>query len=62
MLLLATILFAQASPRPRPLPAQPRQQENVRCLRDSFGNYTCTDGTRIIHDSFGNVTIIPPRR
>jgi len=61
-MLLVALMLAQASQPPRPPPAQPRQQENVRCIKDSFGNYTCSDGTRIIHDSFGNVTIIPPRR
>ena len=62
MFLVAAVLLAQASPPPRPLPAQPRQQENVRCIKDSFGNYTCTDGTRYLKDSNGNVIIIPPRR
>jgi hypothetical protein len=28
----------------------------VRCIKDSFGNYICTDGTRIVCDSFGNFT------
>ena len=44
--------WAQAVPVPR---------EAGRCIQDSFGNLTCTDGTRIIKDSFGNYTIIPPR-
>jgi hypothetical protein len=35
---------------------------NVRCVQDSFGNYSCSDGTRMIRDSFGNVTVIPGRR
>jgi len=64
MLVLAAVLLAQASPppTPHPLPAQPRQQENIRCIKDSFGNYTCTDGTRYLKDSFGNVTVIPGRK
>ena len=34
-----------------------------RCIKDAFGNYTCTEsGTRIITDSQGNITIIPMRR
>ena len=37
-------------------------QENVRCIKDSFGNYSCSDGSRVIRDSFGNVTVIPGRR
>jgi hypothetical protein len=39
-----------------------RPQGNVRCVKDRFGNYTCTDGSRVIKDSFGNVTVIPGRR
>jgi hypothetical protein len=39
-----------------------QQPQNVRCIKDSFGNYTCTDGTRVIHDSFDNPIVIPPRR
>ena len=41
--------------------AIPLPREAGRCLKDSFGNLTCTDGTRVIKDSFGNYTIIPPR-
>ena len=41
---------------------QPQPQQNVRCIKDSFGNYTCTDGARVIHDSFDNAIVIPPRR
>jgi hypothetical protein len=59
---LTTLLLAQARPEPPPVPV-PRSSEGVnRCIRDSFGNYTCTDGTRVIRDSFGNYTIIQPRR
>jgi hypothetical protein len=36
-------------------------REAMRCIKDAFGNLTCTDGTRVIKDSFGNYTIIPPR-
>ena len=35
------VAVAQAQPQ------QP-QPQNVRCIKDSFGNYTCTDGTRVI--------------
>ncbi len=34
---------------------------NVRCVEDSFGNYTCSDGTRIIKGQNGT-TIIPPKK
>ena len=44
--------LAQGSPIPLP-------REAGRCIKDSFGNLTCTDGTRVIKDSFGNYTIIP---
>ena len=34
-----------------------------RCIKDSFGNYTCTEsGTRIITDSNGNINILPYRK
>ena len=64
MLVLLTVLLAQAVV---PLPSQPKDKAsvpppNVRCIKDSFENYTCTDGTRMIRDSFGNVTVIPGRR
>jgi hypothetical protein len=39
----------------------PTTREAVRCIKDSFGNFTCTDGTRVLKDSFGNYTIIPSR-
>jgi hypothetical protein len=48
-----------------PIAAQPKPQpqpQTVRCIKDSFGNYTCTDGTRVIHDSFDNPIVIPPRK
>lgn len=37
----------------------PLSREAGRCIKDSFGNLTCTDGTRVIKDSFGNYTVIP---
>ena len=42
-------------------PKQQQQPQNVRCIKDSFGNYTCTDGTRVIRDSFDNTIVIPGR-
>ena len=33
-------------------------QENLRRIKDSFGKYSCSDGSRVIRDSFGNVTVI----
>lgn len=41
--------------------AVPLPRDAGRCVKDSFGNLTCIDGTRVIRDSFGNYTIIPPR-
>lgn len=63
MFVLAVMLLAQAAP----VPPVGRQQEyvppaNVRCVTDSFGNLTCTDGTRVVKDANGGVTIIPGRR
>ena len=63
MIVMAVVLLAQAAP----LPSHPKDKAvvpppNVRCVQDSFGNYTCTDGSRMIRDSFGNVTVIPGRR
>ena len=41
---------------------KPQQQpQTVGCIKDSFNNLTCTDGTRVIHDSFGNPIVIPGR-
>jgi hypothetical protein len=61
MLAMAVVLLAQVmfpvKDRPHSAPVP-----NVRCIKDSFGNYTCTDGSRVIRDSFGNVTVIPGRR
>jgi hypothetical protein len=34
----------------------------TRCIKDSFGNFRCTDGTTILPDSNGGFTIIPPRK
>lgn len=39
------------------------QNHGERCIRDSFGNLTCTESrTRIITDSNGNISIIPMPR
>jgi hypothetical protein len=61
VLAVAVSLVAVAQAQPPPRPQQPPQQI-VRCIKDSFGNYTCTDGTRVIHDSFDNAIVIPSRR
>ena len=45
--LAVACLVAVAQAQPQPKPQQP-QPQNVRCIKDSFGNYTCTDGTRVI--------------
>jgi hypothetical protein len=57
-LLVPNALAAQTT-QPVPVPA-PRSGE-TRCIKDSFGNFTCTDGSRVLKDSFGNYTIIQPR-
>ena len=49
---------AQAQQPQRPKPQEPPQ--NVRCIKDSFGNYTHR-WTRVIHDSFDTVFVIPGR-
>jgi len=64
--LAASLAVAAHAQQPGGLPniGKPFQQppQTVRCIKDSFGNYTCTDGTRVIHDSFDNPIVIPPRR
>jgi hypothetical protein len=65
VLLVPTAGQAQPAPPARSVDSRPNQVEapaNVRCIKDSFGNYTCTDGSRVIRDSFGNVTVIPGRK
>jgi hypothetical protein len=62
MVALAVILLAQAMPSVVKDKQTPPVPPNVRCVQDSFGNLTCTDGSRGIRDSFGNVTVIPGRR
>lgn len=61
MMLLA-VLLAQAMPPVKERPREYMPPANVRCIQDSFGNHSCTDGSRVVRDSFGNVTVIPPRR
>ena len=66
-LIVFALMRAQAQPLPSPRSAdsRPKQVEapaNVRCVKDSFGNLSCNDGSRVIRDSFGNVTVIPGRR
>jgi hypothetical protein len=53
MLVLA-VLLAQGG---HPAKSGPVVPPNVRCVADSFGNYTCSDGSRIVRDSFGNVVV-----
>jgi hypothetical protein len=60
LLLAVASLAVSAQAQQRPKPQQ--QPQTVRCIKDSFSNYTCTDGTRVIHDSFDNPIVIPPRR
>lgn len=65
MLLLIVLLAQAAAPVP-PVGREKRGEyvppPSVRCVQDSFGNLTCSDGSRVIKDSFGNVTIIPKQR
>jgi hypothetical protein len=56
------VMLAQASGSHPPAKGGAVVPPNVRCVADSFGNYTCTDGSRILRDSFGNVTVIPGRK
>jgi hypothetical protein len=60
-LLLAVAVASLAVEAQAQQPKTPQPQQNVRCIKDSFGNYTCTDGTRVIHDSFDNPIVIPGR-
>jgi hypothetical protein len=63
MMLLVVVLLAQMVP-PQARVAEKKNvpPANVRCVQDSFGNYTCSNGSRVIRDSFGNVTVIPGRK
>ena len=38
------------------------RQQNGQYVKDSFGNYTCSDGSRVIRDSNGNVIVVPGRK
>jgi hypothetical protein len=58
---LAVACLAGSAQAQQPGKQPPQQQpQTVRCIKDSFGNYTCTDGTRVIHDSFDPI-VIPGR-
>jgi hypothetical protein len=52
---------ALAAQTTQPVPVPAPHSGETRCIKDSFGNFTCTDGSRILKDSFGNYTIIQPR-
>jgi hypothetical protein len=66
MFVLLVTLLDQAQPLPaKSVVGQPKHfgaPPNVRCVQDSFANYSCSDGSRVIRDSNGNVTVIPGRR
>jgi hypothetical protein len=62
MILVAAVLLAQAGVGAHPPPAKGQVPPNVRCVADSFGGWSCSDGSRIVRDSFGNVVVIPGRR
>jgi hypothetical protein len=55
---LAVIATPTAAPDAHSQPQQ--QRPTVRCIKDSFGNLRCDDGTTVLHDSWGNPIIIPP--
>jgi hypothetical protein len=65
MLILAAILIAQAQPLPPAKssgPRPPANVPNVHCVADSFGGWTCSDGSRVLRDSNGGWVIIPGRK
>jgi hypothetical protein len=66
LILLLTPIAGHSQPLPpRAGDGRTKQVEapaNARCIKDSFGNLTCTDGSRVIRDTFGNMTVIPGRR
>jgi len=53
----AAIIMLDSDGRTQPL--SPDERYIKRCVKDSFGNYTCTDGSRILYDSFGNIIVVP---
>jgi hypothetical protein len=60
-MLLLVVLVAQVLPSHGSM-GRPVVPLNVRCVADSFGNYACSDGSRILLDSRGGFTVIPGRR
>ena len=66
MFVTIAALIAQAGASvPPAADARPKHfgmPENLRCVRDSFGNYTCSDGSRVLRDSNGNVIVVPGRK
>lgn len=64
MFILLAVMLTQAAPVP-PVGREKREYvppPNLRCVQDSFGNWSCSDGSRVLRDSFGNVTVIPGRK
>jgi hypothetical protein len=63
MFVTVAVLIAQAgAPAVQGKPNHFHPPANVRCVADSFGNYSCSDGSRVIRDSFGHFTVIPGRK
>ena len=61
-MMLLVVLLAQAGPPPVPYVKDRTPPPNVRCVPDSFGHLTCSDGSRVLKDSNGGFTVIPGRR
>lgn len=67
MTIALAFLAAAASPchdsgAVRPAKSASHPPFNVRCVEDAFGNYTCTDGSRMLRDkNNGNITVIRGR-
>jgi hypothetical protein len=63
MFVLLAVLLAQAGGVPRASGVErPVVPPNVRCVEDSFGNWSCTNEDRILKGRDGSVTVIPGRR
>jgi hypothetical protein len=55
MILLVVLLSQVVSPASTKKPKEYAPPAIARCVQDSFGNWSCSDGSRMICDSFGLV-------